>query len=73
MEDTQKVSPAVENSPQNWWIATDVLARGGEKILGPFATKELALNVRRYVELAEAPRTFWVDRDEAAEIPQASP
>lgn len=53
---------ANEVAPQ-WWITTDALAGGGEKILGPFATKELAFEVRRYVELAEAPRTFWVDQD----------
>ena len=56
-----------------WWITTDILARGGEKILGPFATQELALSVRRYVELAEAPRTFWVDQDEAAATTPEAP
>ena len=70
MEDTQKVSPAAESSPQNWWITTGILALDGEKILGPFATQELALNVRRYVEKVEAPRTFWVDQEEPAEISQ---
>jgi hypothetical protein len=55
------------DSPLHWWITTDALARGGEKFLGPFGTQELALTVRRYVELAEAPRTFWVDEDAAPE------
>lgn len=35
---------------EQWWICTDVLARGGVKVLGPFATQELALDVRFYVE-----------------------
>jgi len=50
-----------------WWVTTDILARGGEKVLGPFATKELAVDVRGYVELAKAPLKFWVDRDVSPE------
>lgn len=50
---------------QEWWITTDALSRGGEKVLGPFGSQELAIEVRRYVETAEAPRTFWVQRDDS--------
>lgn len=54
-----------------WWICTDVLARGGEKVLGPFESQELALDVRTFIELvprhkrpdgpARLAETFWVD------------
>jgi len=51
-----------ENAPQpaSWWIATGRLRDGGEKFLGPFATQDLAMEVRRYVELVNAPVTYWV-------------
>jgi hypothetical protein len=51
-----------------WWIATDELAKGGEKILGPFESRDLALEVRVYVEAHPRyrPRTFWVDQEQAA-------
>jgi hypothetical protein len=58
---------SAKESQQAWWITTDALTRGGEKILGPFVTQQLACEVRSYVEKAEAPRTFWVDRDDPAE------
>jgi hypothetical protein len=44
-------------------LLSSILAQGGEKIRGPFATKELALEVRRYVEIVKKPLTFWVDQD----------
>ena len=48
-----------------WWITTDILARGGKKVLGPFETQELALTVRALKEKAEGTgRTYWVDEDE---------
>ena len=51
-----------------WWICTDVLARGGEKLLGPFESQDLALEVRRHVEAGgllrgKRDRTFWVDSE----------
>ena len=50
-----------------WWISTGILARGGIKVLGPFETKELALDVRRYVETVNAPETYWVDSENGAD------
>lgn len=60
------------DTPHRWWITTDALARGGEKILGPFATQELALNVRTYVEKVERQRMdkLWVDEEE---VPETAP
>lgn len=60
----------------SWWITTDVLARGGAKVLGPFESQDLALEVRTYVEavpqlkrpvgVARQQVTFWVDEEAAA-------
>ena len=50
--------------PEQWWITTGELAKGGTKILGPFGTRELALEVRTYVEKVRAPLTFWVASEE---------
>ena len=51
-----------------WWICVDALARGGEKLLGPFESQELALEVRRHVEAGGLLRakgsSFWVDMEE---------
>lgn len=46
-----------------WWITTDALARGGKKILGPFESQELALEVRVYVEAAHKTDQYWVDNE----------
>lgn len=46
-----------------WWICTDALARNGRKILGPFESQELALQVRTYVEKVDNPVTYWVDEE----------
>lgn len=50
---------------ERWWICTDELTRGGEKILGPFESRDLALEVRAYVEQSprHKPRTYWVDAE----------
>lgn len=58
-----------ERVAEQWWICTDVLARGGEKLLGPFESQKLALEVRRHVEAGgllrnkKDGRTFWVDSE----------
>jgi|SRR5215469_6005888 len=46
--------------PDRWWIATGELnVTGSRKILGPFASRELALDVRSYVERVRG-ETYWV-------------
>lgn len=45
----------------NWWITTG-LKQGGKKLHGPFATRDMALTMRTYVEMAEAPATYWVEQ-----------
>ena len=54
----------VELRRTQWWIATAPLVMDGEKVLGPFGTQELALEVRRYVEKTTTPRTYWVDSED---------
>jgi hypothetical protein len=56
-----------------WWICTDRLDHGGEKILGPFGSRDLALEVRTYVEQVKAPRTFWVDEETGPSDPAPAP
>jgi hypothetical protein len=48
-----------------WWITTDPLSAGGEKVLGPFGDQELALKVRTYMEAAQplVRGTYWVDEE----------
>jgi hypothetical protein len=55
----------------DWWVCDGPLPAGGQKITGPFATQELALTVRAYVEKAEGRTDLWVD-DEAQE-PKPAP
>lgn len=50
---------------EQWWICTDVLARGGKKVMGPFVSQELALAVRAYVEAADKREDLWVDSEES--------
>jgi hypothetical protein len=60
-----------------WWVCTDALARGGAKVIGPFESQELALDVRHYVEhtpfrerppgVARQQATFWVDEEVGGE------
>ena len=45
-----------------WWICEQPLPNG-KKILGPFESRELALEVRTYVEKVNAPATYWVDNE----------
>lgn len=45
--------------PPNWWI-TEGIKQGGTKILGPFKSRELALDVRGYVEKVRG-ETYWVE------------
>jgi hypothetical protein len=44
-----------------WWIATDLRRHGGDKLLGPFVSRDLALDVRGYVEKVNHPTTYAVD------------
>jgi hypothetical protein len=57
----------------DWWVCTGILPPNGDglKVAGPFATQELALNVRTYVEKAERRSDLWVD-DEPQQ-PQSVP
>lgn len=43
-----------------WWVTTG-LKLNGKKLLGPFESKDLALDVRKYMEMAETPATYWVE------------
>ena len=49
-----------------WWITTDLLSRGGQKVLGPFETDHLASTVRMLLENARG-TSFWLDNEECYE------
>lgn len=44
-----------------WWICTDRLHLGGKKIMGPFVSKDNALDTRTRLEKLTEPTTYWVD------------
>jgi hypothetical protein len=46
-----------------WWIADEQLTRGGTKSLGPFGSRDLALEVRTLLEQVRRPTTYWVDSE----------
>lgn len=69
---SEKRSMSETKTPEQtggWWVCDGILPpRGnGRKIIGPFATQELALKVRTYVEKAEQRTDLWVDEDEQAQ------
>ena len=47
----------------DWWITTDFLANGGKKAMGPFGTKELAIEVRVLREAFENRCDYFVDSE----------
>jgi hypothetical protein len=49
------------NSPSpDWWITTGPRRAHGRRKLGPFLTRDLALEVRAYVEKVERRDDLWV-------------
>ncbi len=49
---------------QQWWITTDRLRDGGEKLMGPFGSRELAIEVRVYVEKVKKTDALWVEHED---------
>ncbi len=43
-----------------WWITTGPLSKGGTLVLGPFESRDLALDVRVYVEKVRKTDQLWV-------------
>ncbi len=44
-----------------WWIATDFRASKGQPLWGPFASRDLALTMRAFIEKCNTPVTYCVD------------
>lgn len=57
--------PIPHADPERWWISDGDVAYGGEKILGPFGSRDLALEVRRLFEAHPdaGGLTFWVSQE----------
>jgi hypothetical protein len=51
------------NKAINYWICTERLRHGGKKVLGPFSTQKLALQVRTLLEFKNQPTTYWLDTE----------
>ena len=52
-----------------WWIATGPKRLNGKRKMGPFITRELALDVRVYVEEVERRSDLWLVSGE--DVPDA--
>lgn len=50
-----------------WFITTDKLPEG-RKVMGPFESRELALDVRTLLEDARRGETYWVDEEVTAAL-----
>lgn len=46
---------------EGWWITTG-LAAGGLVVMGPFASYDLAFQVRMYREESEGHHDYWVEQ-----------
>jgi hypothetical protein len=68
-----KGAPMDDSTDNGYWIATNTRQAGGRRVLGPFVSRDLALEVRVYVEAApKAARhgtTYWVVTGD--EVPDA--
>lgn len=63
-----------ERAPERWWITTERLTHGGEKVLGPFESKDLALDVRYWRELAngDGGPTYWIEQEPTDPVPSTT-
>lgn len=66
-EQTSDEREAIPGLTDAWWITTGPLSGDYEKVLGPFVTKDLALEVRWYVETVKAPESYWLVVDLAGD------
>jgi len=46
---------------EEWWVTTGPLDGAGEKIAGPFPTRDDALNARAPLEARDHTDQYWVD------------
>ncbi len=47
----------------DWWITTDFFSRGGKKVMGPFVSMALAIEVRALRESSEHRSDYFVDSE----------
>jgi hypothetical protein len=45
-----------------YWICTDQLSQGGQKVMGPFVSQDYAFAARTQLEKLNPPMTYWIDR-----------
>lgn len=49
---------------ENWWVKNMPMP-DGEKVLGPFASRDLAFQALDRLERDNAPKIYWVDHEPA--------
>lgn len=48
---------------ETWWITTDFFNKGGKKVMGPFCSRSLAMEVRTLRETVERHSSYFVDSE----------
>jgi hypothetical protein len=54
---------------KQWWITTDFFDNGGEKVMGPFISRRLAIDVRVLRESYESRADYFIDCEYAPADP----
>jgi hypothetical protein len=47
----------------DWWVTTGFFGKGGEKVMGPFVSRELAMEVRTLRETVEGHCSYFIDSE----------
>lgn len=58
---------------EDWWITTNFFARSGEKVMGPFVTRELAIAVRSLLETVRHNTSYFIDSEKRISPGQEQP
>lgn len=58
-----EVSRTLAMTETTWWVTTERLAKGGRKVLGPFPTREEAIDARACIERLKHRNDYWVDSE----------
>lgn len=55
--------PSAETAQREWWITTEFFNHGGIKVMGPFVSRDLAMQVRTLRETVEGHNAYFVDSE----------
>ena len=54
---------APRSDENDWWITTEFFAHGGKKVMGPFVSRDLAMQVRTLRETVEGHAAYFIDSE----------